>query len=142
MIIRRQWVPAIEAAWTERPVVWLWGVRRVRKTCLGRSLPAVTYFDCELPRVRRTTTDPQGFWEGLPAGRVVLDEIHRLPNPYELLKIAADHCPRLRVLATGSCGVGPAVLLGSHPARAGLPGYVMWAVAKFATGRPPRWIMS
>ena len=122
MIIRRQWVPAIEAAWTERPVVWLWGVRRVRKTCLGRSLPAVTYFDCELPRVRRTTTDPQGFWEGLPAGRVVLDEIHRLPNPYELLKIAADHCPRLRVLATGSCGVGPAVLLGSHPARAGLPG--------------------
>jgi predicted AAA+ superfamily ATPase len=96
----------IEAAWRERPIVWLSGVRRVGKTCLGQSLPNVEYFDCELPRVRQTMTDPQGFWESLPDGRVVLDEIHRLPNPSELLKIAADHFPRLRVLATGSSTLG------------------------------------
>lgn len=102
MVIRRQWVKMIEAAWEERPIVWLSGIRRAGKTFLGRSLPDVTYFDCELPRVRQTMTDPQGFWESLPDGRVVLDEIHRLPNPSELLKIAADHFPRLRVLATGS----------------------------------------
>lgn len=34
--------------------------------------------------------------------RVVLDEIHRLPNPAEFLKIAADHYPHVKVLATGS----------------------------------------
>ncbi len=106
MVIRRQWVQLIEAAWRERPIVWLSGVRRVGKTCLGQSLPNVTYFDCELPRVRQTMTDPQGFWESLPDGRVVLDEVHRLPNPSELLKIAADHFPRLRVLATGSSTLG------------------------------------
>ena len=33
---------------------------------------------------------------------IVLDEIHRLENPSEVLKIAADHFPHLRVLATGS----------------------------------------
>jgi predicted AAA+ superfamily ATPase len=78
----------------------------VGKTYLGQSLPDVTYFDCELPRVRQTMTDPQGFWESLPDGRVVLDEVHRLPNPSELLKIAADHFPRLRILATGSSTLG------------------------------------
>ncbi len=34
--------------------------------------------------------------------RVVLDEIHRLLNPAEFLKIAADHYPHVKVLATGS----------------------------------------
>lgn len=106
MVIRRQWTKLIEAAWTERPIVCLSGVRRVGKTYLGQSLPDVTYFDCELPRVRQMMMDPQGFLESLPDGRVVLDEIHRLPNPSELLKIAADHFPRLRVLATGSSTLG------------------------------------
>jgi hypothetical protein len=106
MILRRQWVHLIESAWKERPVVWLSGVRRVGKTCLSQSLPNITYFDCELPRVRQMMTDPQGFWESLPGQRVVLDEIHRLSNPSEILKIAADHFPRLRVLATGSSMLG------------------------------------
>jgi uncharacterized protein len=60
MAIRRQWVQLIETAWRERPIVWLSGVRCVGKTCLDHSLPAVTYFDCESPRVRQTMTDPQG----------------------------------------------------------------------------------
>lgn len=38
--------------------------------------------------------------------RVILDEIHRLPNPSELLKIAADHIPDVRILATGSSTLG------------------------------------
>lgn len=35
-----------------------------------------------------------------PCAKVVLDEIHRLANPSEVLKIAADHFPRVRVIAT------------------------------------------
>jgi predicted AAA+ superfamily ATPase len=38
--------------------------------------------------------------------RVVLDEIHRLPNPSEFLKIAADHFPSTRIVATGSSTLG------------------------------------
>ncbi|MBP9698962.1 MAG: DUF4143 domain-containing protein, partial [Elusimicrobia bacterium] len=38
--------------------------------------------------------------------RIVLDEIHRLGNPSELLKIAADHYPDVRIVATGSSSLG------------------------------------
>jgi predicted AAA+ superfamily ATPase len=38
--------------------------------------------------------------------RIVLDEIHRLENPSEILKIAADHYPDIRILATGSSTLG------------------------------------
>jgi predicted AAA+ superfamily ATPase len=102
MVTRQQWISAIEEAWRQRSVVWLAGVRRVGKTCLARSLTNVEYFDCELPRVRRSMEDPEGFLSDLRGKRVVLDEIHRLPNPSELLKIAADHFAGVHVLATGS----------------------------------------
>ena len=64
------------------------------------------YFDCELPRIRRLMDDPQGFWNQLRGRRVVLDEIHRLGNPSKLLKIAADHYPDIKVVATGSSRLG------------------------------------
>jgi predicted AAA+ superfamily ATPase len=106
MVKREEWIRRIEEAWTARSVVWLSGVRRVGKTCLAQTLADVEYFDCELPRVRRSMEDPQGFWASLGRRRVVLDEVHRLPNPSELLKVAADHFPRIRVLATGSSTLG------------------------------------
>ncbi len=92
----------IEEAWKSRSVIWLSGVRRVGKTSLSQSLPDIEYFDCELPRVRRMMEDPEGFLRSLAGKRIVLDEIHRLNRPSELLKIAADHFPKTHVLATGS----------------------------------------
>ena len=44
----------------------------------------------------------QTFLESLRGKRVVLDEVHRLANPSELLKIAADHFPKIKIIATGS----------------------------------------
>lgn len=105
MKIRNFWLDMIERCW-RRPVLWLSGVRRVGKTCLCQSLSDVEYFDCELPRVRRLMEDPQSFLEGLRGRRVVLDEIHRLVNPSELLKIAADHYSDVRIIATGSSTLG------------------------------------
>jgi len=106
VIKRKFWLNLIERAWRDRPVVWLSGVRRSGKTCLCQTLPETEYFDCELPRVRRMMEDPQGFLDGLRGKRAVLDEVHRLPNPSELLKIAADHYRDVRVLATGSSTLG------------------------------------
>lgn len=106
MIQRRFWQHLLEQAWRERSVIWLSGVRRVGKTCLCQSLPHIEYFDCELPRVRRLMEEPEGFFDGLRNQSIVLDEIHRLQNPSELLKVAADHYPRLRVVATGSSTLG------------------------------------
>ncbi len=110
MVKRRFWLARIEQAWQRRSVVWLSGVRRVGKTCLCQSLPNVDYFDCELPRTRRLMEEPEGFLKSLKGSRVVLDEIHRLPEPSQLLKIAADHHPTTRVLATGSSTLGASAL--------------------------------
>ncbi len=106
MVKREFWIVRIEQAWRERSVVWLSGVRRVGKTFLCRSLADVEYFDCELPRVRHVLEDPEAFLAEMRGRRVVLDEIHRLANPSELLKIAADHYPDVRVIATGSSTLG------------------------------------
>ena len=106
MVYRRFWLEQIKNAWERRPLIWLAGVRRVGKTYLCQSLPDIEYFDCELPRVRLMMADPQSFLSGLNNRTVVLDEIHRLPNPSELLKIATDHFPGLKVLATGSSTLG------------------------------------
>lgn len=102
MVKRRFWLSALETAWRQRSLVWLRGVRRAGKTSLCQSLPGVEYFDCELPRVRLRMEDAESFLRGLTGKRVVLDEIHRLPDPAQILKIAADHYPSVKIVATGS----------------------------------------
>lgn len=107
MIKTRQfWLKLIEDSWRKRSVLWLSGVRRVGKTFLCRSLPDTQYFDCELPRTRRLLEDPENFLENWKGKRLILDEIHRLANPSELLKIAADHYPDIKIIATGSSTLG------------------------------------
>jgi predicted AAA+ superfamily ATPase len=61
LIGRAFWHGRIEAAWRERPVVWLMGVRRAGKSVLCQTLRDIAYYDCELPRVRRIVEDPQAF---------------------------------------------------------------------------------
>ncbi len=50
--------------------------------------------------------DPQSFLENFRGSTIILDEVHRLNNPSEVLKIAADHFPDVKVLATGSSTLG------------------------------------
>ncbi len=102
MVARLFWHSLLEKAWKQRSILWLSGVRRVGKTYLCQNLPGIEYFDCELPRTRRMMEDPEAFLDGLRGKRLVLDEIHRLGNPSELLKIAADHYRDIPIVATGS----------------------------------------
>lgn len=106
MVKRHFWLNRVSEALQKRSVLWLSGVRRVGKTMLCQSIPEIEYFDCELPRVRRMMEEPQSFLEDLKGHTVVLDEVHRLANPSELLKIAADHYPETRIVATGSSTLG------------------------------------
>ena len=86
----------------QKNILWMSGVRRVGKTTLCKTIPDATYFDCELPSVRVQLEDPEYFWRQHSTGLVVLDEIHRLSDPSNVLKIAADHFPNVKVIATGS----------------------------------------
>src|SRR5690606_10752409 len=103
MTDRPFWVNKINHAWESRSIVWLSGVRRVGKTSIAKMLPGTTYLNCDLPSVVRRLEDPESFFKSLGnRGTIIFDEIHRLPDPSNLLKIAADEYPYLKILATGS----------------------------------------
>lgn len=106
MIHRSYWKNQIEECWKQHSIIWLAGIRRVGKTFLSKSLENICYFDCELPSVRRQLDDTESFLEDMSGKRVVLDEIHRLDNPSEILKICADHYPDVKIIATGSSTLG------------------------------------
>jgi len=106
MIDRKIWQNLIEEAWQYRSIIWLSGVRRAGKTSLCKSLDNTSYYDCELPSIRRQFEDVELFLKNNDEKRLILDEIHRLPNPSEILKIAADHFPKIKIIATGSSTLG------------------------------------
>jgi len=102
-----QWVTTLkcrsrEELFKEKSIIWLTGVRRAGKTFLCKSFENIDYFDCELPRIRRMMEDPESFLESFRGRRIALDEVHRLSNPSEILKIAADHYSDIQIIATGS----------------------------------------
>lgn len=102
MFERPFWKKKVSNLLEQRSVLWLAGVRRSGKTVLCKQIPGARYHDCELPRVRLALEDPELFFRVQGPGLVILDEIHRLVNPSQALKIAADHFPETRVIATGS----------------------------------------
>lgn len=106
MIKRELWWAFIEQAWCDRSIIWLSGVRRVGKTCLCKSIPNVEYYDCELPSVRYQLENVELFLQNNRNKRLIIDEIHRLNNPSEILKIAADHFSDIKIIATGSSTLG------------------------------------
>lgn len=102
MIPRPFWLGRLEECWRKAPIVWLSGVRRVGKTTLALALEDAEYFNCDLPSSQHVLADPEAFFRSLSKSRVVLDEVHQLPDPSRLLKIGADAYPQLKILATGS----------------------------------------
>lgn len=106
MLNRPFWLSRLAGAWRERTAIWLMGVRRAGKTVLAQSVPDSEYLDCELPSVRRRLEDPESFLADRRGTTLVLDEIHRLPDAAQLLKLAADHFRTINILATGSSTLG------------------------------------
>lgn len=102
MIDRPFWRNRLYEAWQHASIAWLTGVRRVGKTVLAQSLPDAELVNCDLPSSAERLRDPESFFQAARTPVVVLDEVHQLPDPSRLLKIAADSFPRLKVLATGS----------------------------------------
>ncbi len=102
MITRPIWTDRLNSAWKQASIVWLAGPRRTGKTILGQGLADAEFLNCDLPSVAERLRDPESFFRSVKRKCVVLDEVHQLPDPSRLLKIAADGFPKLRILATGS----------------------------------------
>lgn len=102
MIQRPIWNERLQLAWAQASIVWLTGPRRTGKTVLAQSLPDSQFLNCDLPSVTERLSDPESFLKSVKEKCVVFDEVHQLPDPSRLLKIAADGFPKLKILATGS----------------------------------------
>jgi predicted AAA+ superfamily ATPase len=103
MIKRPFWLKQIDTLWRRRSIVWLSGVRRVGKTSLAKMIPNGIYLNCDLSSTARDLEDPEFFFKSHKKNSIIiLDEVHRISDPSNVLKIASDAFPSLRVLATGS----------------------------------------
>lgn len=103
MIERFFWINQINKAWEKRSLVWLSGVRRSGKTTLCKMFKDSVFLNCDLPSVQRQLENPEFFLSNISTGSIVVfDEIHHLENPSQVLKIAVDEFPQLKILATGS----------------------------------------
>ncbi|MBL7670939.1 MAG: ATP-binding protein [Bdellovibrionaceae bacterium] len=99
---RPHWEKLLLESWKKRSIVWLAGVRRAGKTTLGKSLEGFSYFNCDDSEIQENFINPKAFLRSIESKGIVLDEIHQIENASQLLKIAADEFPKLKVLATGS----------------------------------------
>jgi predicted AAA+ superfamily ATPase len=102
MIDRPIWQERLAAAWKQASIVWLAGPRRTGKTVLAQSVTEAVFLNCDLPSAAERLRDPESFFRSVKKQFVVLDEVHQLPDPSRVLKIAADEFPQLKILATGS----------------------------------------
>ncbi len=106
-IIREHDLNRVRLLLGEFPVVALLGARQVGKTTLARQLAEaysepVAWFDLEDPADLARLDDP-GLELRPREGLVVLDEIHRLPDIFQLLRVLADRPgPPARFLVLGS----------------------------------------
>lgn len=91
-IAREDHIRQIQVLLDEFPVVAVLGARQVGKTTLARQIAdaeSATWFDLEDPADLAQFDDPGLALRDL-RGLVVLDEVHRLPDVFPLLRVLAD----------------------------------------------------
>lgn len=115
----------IKSAFRVHPVVALLGPRQCGKTTLarmfGESEPCM-FFDLESPVDSRRLSAPMTVLEGL-SGWVVIDEVQRRPDLFELLRVLVDRQNNPgRFLLLGSAS--PYLVKGASESLAGRIGFV------------------
>ena len=94
-MITRRVMQTVEDRLRHMPGVVLLGPRQVGKTTLARAIsrsraPDALYLDLERPADRRRLHDADDFLRDQPRRLVVLDEIHRAPDLFEILRGIID----------------------------------------------------
>ena len=135
MIPRPEPIRQIEASFKIHPVTALLGPRQCGKTTLARLIaeqePA-TVFDLENPVDIRRLSAPMQALKDL-SGLVIIDEVQRIPELFELLRVLVDRSGRnARFLLLGSAS--PYLVKGVSESLAGrigfvdLAGFQLWEV--------------
>lgn len=125
MLPRTRALNRISNAFRIHPVAALLGPRQCGKTTLARVMAEgepCTYFDLENPVDLRRLSAPLRVLEGL-SGLVVIDEIQRRPDLFELLRVLVDRPKNpARFLILGSAS--PHLVKGISESLAGRVGFV------------------
>ena len=125
MIPRLEQIEKIKSSFQVHPVTALLGPRQCGKTTLARLIaeqePA-TIFDLEDPIDLQRLSEPMQALQGL-SGLVVIDEIQRKPELFELLRVLVDRSGQsARFLLLGSAS--PYLVKGVSESLAGRIGFV------------------
>lgn len=145
MILRPASLDRIAAVFKVHPVAALLGPRQCGKTTLARMLAEgkpSTYFDLENPVDIRRLSAPMRTLEEL-ADLVIIDEIQRRPDLFELLRVLVDRPQnRAHFLILGSAS--PGLVKGVSESLAGRIGFVDLSGFDITevgtTERSPLWI--
>ena len=125
MIDRPHLTRRVSSALRHNPVVVLLGPRQCGKTTLGRAIAArrkSEYFDLEDPSDLSRLSAPM-FALGHLRGLVVIDEVQRKPELFEILRVLADRPgPKAKFLLLGSAS--PHLVRGVSESLAGRAGFV------------------
>ena len=125
MILRREAIKNIVRAFRVHPIAALLGPHQCGKTTLARMLAErepCTYFDLENPVDNRRLSSPLRALEDL-SGLVVIDEVQRQPELFELLRVLVDRPgSRTRFLLLGSAS--PHLVKGISESLAGRIGFI------------------
>jgi len=125
MIPRPDALDRITSVFKVHPIAALLGPRQCGKTTLARMIlehEPCTYFDLENPIDLRRLSAPMSTLEEL-SGLVIIDEIQRLPDLFELLRVLADRSPNpARFLILGS--TSPGLVKGVSESLAGRIGFI------------------
>lgn len=94
-LIARSAQPRVEALLRRFPAVALLGPRQSGKTTLARAVArkrgrAAVYLDLETPSDRARLADPEHYLSTLEDALVILDEIHRVPDLFQVLRGLID----------------------------------------------------
>lgn len=125
MIPRPRALERIAKTHTHHPIAALLGPRQCGKTTLARMIAdrePCTFFDLENPLDSRRLSVPMQTLEGL-SGLVVIDEVQRKPDLFELLRVLVDRPKNAaRFLLLGSAS--PDLVRGVSESLAGRIGFV------------------
>lgn len=125
MIDRPEYLERIRSVFRVHPVAALLGPRQCGKTTLARMLAenqVSTTFDLESPVGRQRLAAPMTLLERLE-GLVIIDEIQRQPELYEILRVLVDRPDNAaQFLVLGSAS--PELVKGTSESLAGRVGFV------------------
>lgn len=125
MIPRPAIISQIEHTLQVHPIAALLGPRQCGKTTLARMIAeqqTTTYFDLENPVDTRRLSAPLTVLQEL-SGLVIIDEIQRRPDLYELLRVLVDRPTRAaHFLILGSAS--PELVRGASESLAGRIGFI------------------